>query len=226
MSASFLDLDTIPAADRYKLLTALVIPRPVAWVTTMSTDGVVNAAPYSFFNVFGQDPAVIILGLQHRPDGSAKDTERNIDATGEFVVNIATPALLDDMVDSAASYGPGESEAEALALKLLPSGRVKPPRLADAPVAIECERMMALSLSAERAIMLGRAVGIYTREGLVDTERMHVHWEGDFPVARLFADRYARLEEIAPRSIPLPRGSENGKKGSLERPEDREDRRR
>ncbi|WP_292294925.1 flavin reductase family protein [Marivita sp.] len=96
-----LDLDSISAQDRYKLLSALVIPRPVAWVTTMDAQGVVNAAPYSFFNVFGQDPALIILGLQHKPDGSAKDTTRNIDATGEFVVNLATPALVRDMVGTA-----------------------------------------------------------------------------------------------------------------------------
>jgi flavin reductase (DIM6/NTAB) family NADH-FMN oxidoreductase RutF len=199
-----LNLDSISAQDRYKLLSALVIPRPVAWVTTVNAQGVVNAAPYSFFNVFGQDPALIILGLQHKPDGSAKDTTRNIDATGEFVVNLATPALVADMVGTAASYDPGESEPSALGLKLAPSGLVKPPRLADAPVAIECERMMALSLSAERSILLGRAVGLATRDGLVDTDTMYVDWAGDYPVARLFADRYARLEEIERHSIPDP----------------------
>lgn len=199
-----LDLDSISAQDRYKLLSALVIPRPVAWVTTMDAQGVVNAAPYSFFNVFGQDPALIILGLQHKPDGSLKDTTRNIDATGEFVVNLATPALVADMVGTAASYDPGESEPSALGLKLAPSGRVKPPRLADAPVAIECERMMALSLSAERSILLGRAVGLATRDGLVDANTMYVDWADDYPVARLFADRYARLEEIERHCIPEP----------------------
>ncbi|WP_439122950.1 flavin reductase family protein [Marivita sp.] len=199
-----LDLDSISAQDRYKLLSALVIPRPVAWVTTMDAQGIVNAAPYSFFNVFGQDPALIILGLQHKPDGSPKDTTRNIDATGEFVVNLATPALVADMVGTAASYDPGESEPSALGLKLAPSGRVKPPRLADAPVAIECERMMALSLSAERSILLGRAVGLATRDGLVDANTMYVDWADDYPVARLFADRYARLEDIERHSIPEP----------------------
>lgn len=199
-----LDLDAISAQDRYKLLSALVVPRPVAWVTTVSTRGVVNAAPYSFFNVFGQDPAVIILGLQHKPDGTRKDTTRNIDETGEFVVNLATPAMLSDMVATAASYGPDESETQALGLRLAPSGKVKPPRLADAPVAIECERMMALSLSAERSILLGRAIGLATRDGLVDTKTMYVDWAGDYPVARLFADRYARLEDIERHSIPEP----------------------
>lgn len=207
-----LDLDAISAQDRYKLLSALIVPRPVAWVTTMSRQGVVNAAPYSFFNVFGQDPAVIILGLQHKPDGSRKDTTRNIDETGEFVVNLATPALLADMVATASAYAPDESEPEALGLKLAPSRKVKPPRLADAPVAIECERMMALSLSAERSILLGRAIGLATRNGLVDTNGMYVDWGGDYPVARLFADRYARLEDIERHSIPEPyRPKDSGK---------------
>ena len=88
-----LDLDSISAQDRYKLLSALVIPRPVAWVTTVDAQGVVNAAPYSFFNVFGPDPALIIPSPQHKPDGSANANTRKIDATGEFVVNLATPAL-------------------------------------------------------------------------------------------------------------------------------------
>lgn len=205
MTAHHLDLDALAPKDRYKLLTAVVIPRPVAWVTTVDPEGRVNAAPYSFFNVFGQDPAVIVLGLEHREDGSPKDTERNIDATGEFVVNIATPDLVEAMVATAAHYAPGESEPEALGLALAPSTRVAPPRLAAAPVAIECVRMMALSLSRERSILLGRAVGLTARAGLVDPDTLRVDWAGDYPVARLFADRYARLEEIERHAIPAPR---------------------
>jgi flavin reductase (DIM6/NTAB) family NADH-FMN oxidoreductase RutF len=208
--AHHLDLDALAPRERYKLLTAVVIPRPVAWVTTVNTEGLVNAAPYSFFNVFGQDPAVIVLGLEHREDGSAKDTERNIDATGEFVVNIATPDLVEAMVGTAANYAPEESEPEALGLALAPSARVAPPRLAAAPVAIECVRMMALSLSRERTILLGRAVGLATREGLLDPDTLRVDWVGEYPVARLFADRYARVEEIARHPIPEPRRPVNG----------------
>ena len=199
-----LDLDSISAQDRYNLLSALVIPRPVAWVTTTNAQGVVNAAPYSFFNVFGPDPALTILGLQHKTDGNAMDTTCIIDTTGEFVVYIATSALAESMVDTAASYGPSESAASALGLNLAPSGQVKPRRLADAPVVIEYLRLMALSLSAERSILLGRAVGLATRDGLVDTETLFVDWASDYPVARLFADRYARLEEIERHSIPEP----------------------
>ena len=84
-----LDLDAMEPALRYKLLTAVVIPRPVAWVTTVGVDGTVNAAPYSFFNLLGKDRALVILGLEHHADGSAKDTTENIRRTGEFVINIA-----------------------------------------------------------------------------------------------------------------------------------------
>lgn len=203
--ATHLDLDALSPRDRYKVLTAVVLPRPVAWVTTIDEQGRVNAAPYSFFNVFGQDPAVVILGLEHKADGTAKDTERNIEATGEFVVNIATPGMLEDMVGTAAAYDADESETEALGLSVTPSRHVAPPRLTDVPVAIECKRMMALSLSRERSIMLGRAVGLTARDGLIDQETLYVDWAGDYPVARLFADRYARLEEVDRHAIPAPR---------------------
>lgn len=197
-----LDLGTLTSAERYKLLSALVLPRPVAWVTTVNRDGVVNAAPYSFFNLFGQDPALIILGLENRPDGSPKDTTRNIRDTGEFVVNLATPDMVEKMVATAAAYGPDVSEPEALGLSLSPSGHVKPPRLTDAAVSIECRKTVSLSFSLEREILIGEAVGLAARDGLIDPDRWHVNWKGDYPVARLFADKYARLEEIDGFTIP------------------------
>ena len=197
-----IDLLSIAPRDRYKLLTAVVIPRPVAWVTTVSRAGVVNAAPYSFFNLFGQEPALIVLGLENRGDGSRKDTSRNIRDTGEFVVNIATPALNEAMVATAAAYDSDTSEPETLGLALAPSAQVVPPRLADVPVAIECRHTVTLAFSAERDLVVGEAIGLAAREGLVDLERMYVDWGGDFPVARLFADRYARLEEVERRPIP------------------------
>ncbi|SNS83895.1 NADH-FMN oxidoreductase RutF, flavin reductase (DIM6/NTAB) family [[Luteovulum] sphaeroides subsp. megalophilum] len=197
-----LDLGSLPPATRYKLLTAIVLPRPVAWVTTQSPEGVVNAAPFSFFNLFGQNPALVVLGLEHRADGSMKDTTRNIRETGEFVVNIVTEDLVAPMVASAAPVGPGTSEPEALGLALAPSLTVGPPRLAAAPAAIECRRTVGLSFSAEREILVGEATGLAAREGLIDPEKWYVDWQGDYPVARLFADRYARLVEIERHAIP------------------------
>jgi flavin reductase (DIM6/NTAB) family NADH-FMN oxidoreductase RutF len=199
------DLTRLAPMARYKLLTAVIIPRPVAWVTTLDRSGRVNAAPFSFFNLFGQDPALIILGLEHQRDGSGpKDTARNIAETGEFVVNIATPDLVEAMVGTAASYPADISEPEVLGLDLTPSKLVAPPRLSAAPAAIECRLRDTLRYSHERDIVVGEAVALAARDGLVDTERMHVNWDGDFPIARLFADRYARLEEIGRHAIPQP----------------------
>lgn len=197
-----LDLLTLSPAARYKLLTGIVVPRPVAWVTTVDETGLVNAAPYSFFNLFGEDPATIVLGLQHRPDGSAKDTTRNIAASGEFVVNLATPALLDAMVGSASSYPSDVSEPQALQLATAASLKVRPPRLRDAPAAIECRRLVNLAFGPGREIVIGEAVAVFGRDGLIDAHNHHVDWQGDWPVARLFADRYARLDELPRRSIP------------------------
>ena len=200
-----IDLDELTASERYKLLTALVIPRPIAWVTTVSSEGINNAAPYSFFNVFGQDPAVIILGLEHKADGTAKDTENNINSLNEFVVNLVSSKVLGNMVDTAAAYAPGESEPDILGLSLTPSKKVKPPRLTDSPVAIECERIMSLSLSRERSILLGRAVGIFAKDGLIDSTTLQVDWANDYPIARLFADQYAEISRIRRFSIPKPK---------------------
>lgn len=200
------DLEALDPRSRYKLLTAAVIPRPVAWVTTQDVDGIVNAAPYSFFNLFGKDPATVILGLEHHADGRPKDTTANILATGEFVVHLATPSLLEAMVATAASYPRGTSEPAALGLRLAPSVKVAVPRLADAPVAIECRRTLGLTLGPEREILVGEAVGLATVDGRVeiDLERMYLHWIDELPVARLFGDRYASLAELPPRAIPEP----------------------
>lgn len=198
-----IDLDALDARERYKLLCAVVIPRPIAWVTTINAQGGVNVAPFSFFNVFGADPATVILGLEHHADGTPKDTTRNIDETGEYTINILTPDLNDVMVATAARYPANVSEAAALGLDLCPSAKVAPPRLACAPVALECRKTMALSLSAERSIMIGEAIALSARDGLIDVKRYHVDWDGHFPTARLFADKYARLVETEAMIIPV-----------------------
>jgi len=197
-----IDLKAMSPRDRYKLLCAVVIPRPIAWVTTVNGHGLVNVAPFSFFNVFGADPATVILGLEHHPDGQPKDTTRNIDETGEYTINILTPELNEIMVATAARYPAGVSEATELGLDLAPSSQVAPPRLAAAPVSLECRKTMALSLSQERSIMIGEAIALAAQEGLIDQDRNYVNWGGEYPTARLFADKYARLVETESLTIP------------------------
>jgi flavin reductase (DIM6/NTAB) family NADH-FMN oxidoreductase RutF len=199
-----IDFDALTGAQRYKLLTAVVIPRPVAWVTTLGATGVLNAAPYSFFNVFGEEPALIVLGLQHKADGAPKDTTRNIHRSGEFVVNILTPDLADAMVATAAAYPPERGEPEALGLESAPSLKVAPPRLACAPVALECRRIVSIAFGPNRELLVAEAMAMHARDGLVDPDTLRVEWGGDYPLARLYADRYGRVEEIARRTIPDP----------------------
>lgn len=198
-----IDLNELAPQLRYKLLTGIIVPRPIAWITSQNEGGLVNAAPFSFFNLFGQYPALVILGLEHsREGGGPKDTARNIAAAKEFVVNIVTADLLEPMVDSAAAHASNVSEPDLLGLKLAPSTKIGTPRLTAAPVAIECKLKDTLRYSDERDIVIGEAVALVAREGLIDTTKMHVNWEGHFPIARLFADRYALLAEINQKPIP------------------------
>ncbi|SKA27133.1 flavin reductase family protein [Consotaella salsifontis] len=197
-----LDFATLPATSRYKLLTATVLPRPIAWVTTLGEEGQVNAAPFSFFNVFSEEPALIILGLQHHPDGSPKDTTRNIHARGEFVVNIVSEELLPAMIGTAAAYPPGKSETAALGLAVEPGARIATPRIAAAPVALECRRHTTIAFGDHREILIGEVLALHAREGLIDPVTHRVEWDDDYPVGRLFADRYSRTRESDRHSIP------------------------
>ncbi len=119
--------------DRYKILTAFVLPRPIAWVTSLGKGGVVNAAPFSFFNVFAEDPPLVMFAINKRPDGRLKDTWLNIERTGEFVVNLTDEPLARAMHESSGDFPPNVGEPGYLALKLAAAVDIKPPRLAHAP---------------------------------------------------------------------------------------------
>jgi flavin reductase (DIM6/NTAB) family NADH-FMN oxidoreductase RutF len=182
--------------QRYKLLCGLVVPRPIALVTTMSPTGVVNAAPYSFFNVFSENPALIVLGLQHNEDGSPKDTTRNIHVTGEFVVNLVDEALADDMNLTATDFPPGEGEPTALGIPVAESSLVKPPRLAAAPAAFECRRMVGLAFGPQRELLIGEVLGVHVRAGIVDPATLNVDFRALAPVGRLCGNSYARQRDM------------------------------
>jgi len=194
--------DALTPAERYKMLCAAVIPRPVAWITSRDAAGVVNAAPFSFFNVFAEDPALVIVGMNRRPGGARKDTLANVEAAGEFTVNLADTALAEAMVGTAAGFPPGVSEPEALGLRLAPGATIATPRLADAPISLECRLDESRAVGAERHLVIGEVLGLVARDGLFDpeTKRMTVpHYD---PVARLYAAGYARLG--APYEMTIP----------------------
>src|SRR5450755_3013739 len=131
--------------DRYKILTAFVLPRPIAWVTTLGPTGTVNAAPFSFFNVFAEDPPLCMFACNKRPDGRLKDTWLNIQRTGQFVINLTDEPLARAMHESSGDFPPDISEPAYLGLKTAPSVDIKPPRLADAPWAMGCASTSATS---------------------------------------------------------------------------------
>src|SRR5215213_7489773 len=190
---SFRELDP---HDRYKLLCGVVVPRPIALVTTLDENGVVNAAPFSFFNVFSEDPPLVVLGLQHKPHEDRKDTTRNIAETGVFVVNIVDEALADGMNICAIDFPPEASEIEAARLDLLPGVDVAVPRIAQAPFALECRRTVALAFGPQRELLVGEVLRLHAREGLIDPARLRVETDAYHPVGRLFGDDgYARQRD-------------------------------
>jgi flavin reductase (DIM6/NTAB) family NADH-FMN oxidoreductase RutF len=181
--------------DRYKLLSGIVIPRPIALVTTLDANGAVNAGPFSFFNVFSEDPPLVALGLQHKADRTPKDTTRNIHRDGEFVVNMVDEALALAMNDCAVDFPSGESEVAALGLAVSPSVDVKVPRLAAAPFALECKRSVSLAFGPGRELLVGEVLRIHAREGLVDAANMYVDLAAYRPIGRLFGNLYPYQRE-------------------------------
>jgi flavin reductase (DIM6/NTAB) family NADH-FMN oxidoreductase RutF len=168
-------------ADNYKLLTNLVVPRPIAWVSTQGSDGVINLAPFSFFNAVGSEPPYLIVSIGHNDDGGPKDTARNINATGEFVVNLVTEELFEAMNVSAADFPPGISELEAAHLHAAPSVRVKAPRVAEAQASLECKLHSAQPLGAN-TLFIGEVVMFHVADHLVGP-RFHVN--NFAPIGRL-----------------------------------------
>ncbi|PIG96254.1 flavin reductase family protein [Deinococcus sp. UR1] len=172
--AQHFDLTALPAAARYKLLTATVVPRPIAWVGTLGADGHVNLAPYSFFGLMGSDPPVVAFAPGDRADGTPKDTALNIPPGGEFTVNMVSAALADAMNATATDFPHGHAEPDALGIPLTPGVKVRVPRVAAAPAALECREVQTLTIGRTR-IILGEVLGLTLHSGAVqDAERHHV----------------------------------------------------
>ncbi|HZQ00869.1 MAG TPA: flavin reductase family protein [Reyranella sp.] len=181
--------------ERYKLLISFVLPRPIAWITTIGPTGVVNAAPFSFFNVFGEDPPLIMVAINKRPDGRIKDTWTNIQRTGEFVINLTDEPLAKAMHESSGDFPPNVGEPDYLGLKLAPSIDIKPPHLADAPWALECKTWQVINVKDDRQLIIGEGVRFHIRDELWDTQAMRVYMDKYHPVGRMFSDRYCRTDD-------------------------------
>lgn len=182
------DFAAIAPRDRYKLLASTILPRPIAWVVTESPEGRRNAAPFSFFNLFSDEPPVVCLGIGGRA-GEPKDTARNIRDTGQFVVNLVSEEVAERMNVTAIEFGPDVDELAEAGLDTAPSVKVRPPRIACSPVALECERMTILELGTSRSLVVGQVLAMHIRDDAVlDAAKCYV----DTPKLGLVARMHGR----------------------------------
>jgi flavin reductase (DIM6/NTAB) family NADH-FMN oxidoreductase RutF len=189
----------------YRALTDLVVPRPIAWVTTVDRTGIVNLAPFSFFNAFGANPPIVVFSPTLRRDGGKKDTLLNLEQVGEFVINIAVESNADAVNESSRVFPYGESEAVALGLELAPALKVRPPRVAASPAHLECRVLeirsfgngpIAPNLVIGEVVLIHLADDILDASGAVDPRRLKA-------IARLGADYYCRSTDLFTMQRPL-----------------------
>ena len=163
------ELAKLSAKDRYKLLIGAIVPRPIAWVSTLSVSGTVNLAPFSAFNYMGNDPAIIAFS-----PGASKDTFLNIQRELEFVVNLVPVAMMSEMNLSATDFPPEVSELEEAGLTSVPSVQIRTPRVAESPVNLECRVHSILEIGANR-VVIGEVVEFHIRNEFIDAEKLYVH---------------------------------------------------
>jgi flavin reductase (DIM6/NTAB) family NADH-FMN oxidoreductase RutF len=196
--------DTLPDRDAYRLLISTVIPRPIAWVSSLGADGSANLAPFSFFNVINGTPPIVMISVGSRR-GQKKDTLRNVEETGEFVVNMVSMDLVDAMNQSSGEWDYEVSEFEMAQLETAASIDVKPPRVAAAKAAMEAKLTRILPLDVEggsSTLIFGQVVRIHLDEtilrpdGLVDADLLQ-------PVARLGGPEYAALGKVFSLDRPV-----------------------
>lgn len=160
--------------NTYKLLVATIVPRPIAWVTTMDGDGLLNAAPYSFFNAVAGSPPTVVIGVGARAPGVQKDTGANIRATRQFVVSLVAYENTRPMVVTAIEFDPAVDELHQAGLTTVASEKVRPPRIAESPVSMECELNTIVDVGAN-SVVLGTVLAVHVRDDCVlDAARCYI----------------------------------------------------
>lgn len=190
-------------ADRaYPILAGLVVPRPIAWVTTLNENGSVNVAPFSFFNVFGDEPPLLVFAPGNREDGSPKDTARNLRRSGEFVVHLVDESLAEVMNRTSAPHEPGVSEIEQEGLTVVPSSTVAVPRIAAAPAALECKVHSIQEIGSNR-LVLGIIHRVHVRDEIIDAEKLRIRQEVYHPIGRMAVpDWYCHTKDLFEMARP------------------------
>jgi flavin reductase (DIM6/NTAB) family NADH-FMN oxidoreductase RutF len=193
-----IDPGSLSRRDGYFLMISAIVPRPIAFVTTQGRDGRTNAAPFSYFTGVSSSPPSLLICSGRRRDG-VKDTERNIQETGAFIVNVVVEEMMDAVIIAGTDHPPDVSEIDLADLEVVPGVKVPAPRVVISPVSLECRLLQSIDV-AGAAVMAGEVVWMHVRDDLlqrsphcvtpvIDPARLR-------PIARLGGDLYARLGEI------------------------------
>ncbi|MCE2880019.1 MAG: flavin reductase family protein [Comamonadaceae bacterium] len=188
------DFEEISSYQRYKLMASLIVPRPIALVTTLGANGVANAAPFSMFNMVGEDPPILMISINRLSDGQLKDTAANILHSGEFVVHMSDEPMAQKMHDCGQSFPSDVSELAQVGLTPIASHSVAPPRIKESPVAFECVLHEKLETES-RYVFIGRIKWMAARDGLIDTQAWRVNLREYQPIARFGASFYTRTND-------------------------------
>ena len=206
------DFAEIPARERYKLLVATITPRPIAWVVSQDSSGRLNAAPFSFFNAFAGDPPVVGIGISSHEPGRPKDSRANIRETRQFVVNLVSQGIAEKMNVTAIEFPRGVDELKEAGLTTHPSVYVKPPRIAESPVSMECELIQIIDLGPDTGLVLGRVLAMHIRdEAVLDARKNYIDTPSLKLIGRMHGTGwYARTSDLfeMPR-IPLQAWKKN-----------------
>ena len=199
-----LTLSEIPALERYKLLIGLVIPRPIAWISTINEHGVANCAPFLFFNVFSEEPPLCMVSFNRRSDGQMKHTLKNIRRSDEFVVNLADESTANALHLSSYEYPEAESEFAKTGLTPVPAKLVAHPRIAEAAASLECKVERRIEFGPERELVIGEILVLHARDGIVDPKTKRISEELYHPIGRLYASRYCITRQRFDLPVKLP----------------------
>lgn len=197
-------LKDLRRSDRYKLLTGLVIPRPIAWISTWSENGIANCAPFSFFNLVSEDPPLCVIGINARSDGRLKDTLCNIRRTGEFVLNLVDESMAKPMRVTGHEFPGDVSEFEQAGLTPIDATRVRHPRIAQAAASLECVVNRLVAINSAQELVIGEIIHLHARDGIIDPVSLRISEDRYLPIGRLFGNRYCTTRDRFDLPADLP----------------------
>jgi flavin reductase (DIM6/NTAB) family NADH-FMN oxidoreductase RutF len=211
---SYVSMSNLSNMQKYWLITGSIGPRPIGLVTSCTENGHCNAAPFSSFTYMGEDPPLMVIGIDRYGEeshrlGEKKDTLHNILTRREFVVNMVDEGCFERMVRCASDFPAQVSEPETVGFDLAASSQIKTPRIADAPVAWECVLFKVFEFSALRTVVFGEIIGMYFRDDLLDEAAMRVRVDRFSPYGRLGGPNYCRTSDRV--RAPVPSYDKTGK---------------